>query len=198
MERAGRFFTDFEADYDEALVVVKVKRDYARTRTRPKSLWQQVVSVLPWVHDEPENGSRTAESKPEPAAPRSAPTAPPASDYVKARPVYRLIVDFDAGAWPASGVLSELGYHVGKNGLGPDLRRRILRNAMTVELVATSAESKSYLRQWGPPNSGQRGAKIERCLAGFAAGARRKSADMAEAIADWDSDLAWFRVHCGR
>ena len=158
-----------------------------------------MVSLLPWVHDEPEKSSRPSESEPESAAaPRNAPTAPPESDDVNTRPVHRLVVDFGTGAWPASGVLSELGYRVGKNGLGQDLRRHILRNAMTVELVATSADSESYLRQWGPSNSRRRAAKIERCLAGFAAGARRKTADMSEAIADWESDLAWFRVQCGR
>jgi hypothetical protein len=83
---------------------------------------------------------------------------------------------------------------VGKSGLGPDLRRQILRNAMMIELVANSAESEQYLGEWGSPNSRQRAAKIERCLAGFAAGARRRNADISEAIADWEDDLAWFRA----
>jgi hypothetical protein len=106
-------------------------------------------------------------------------------------PVYRLVVRFDAGVWPSSGVLSEMGYHVGKNGLAPADRRQVLRNVLEAELVATSPETEDYVREWGAPRSATRLGKMARCLAGFAAGARRRNADMSGAIADWESDLEW-------
>lgn len=188
VERGRRFFIGLDADDTPALVHVDVSNGHPRQEDRssatPKSFWQQLVSFLPWVHDKPEKVM---------SPPSSERTDDPAvDDDINARPVHQLVVDFDTGAWPASGVLKELGYKVGKNGLGPLVRRQILHNALTVELIATSADAESYLRQWGAPSTRQRAAKIERCLAGFAENARRRDADMAEAIADWESDLAWF------
>lgn len=150
-----------------------------------KSFWQRVVSLLPWVHDDP-TSDIVAET-------------PPARSVfddlndVRRRPVHELHVSFETGTWPASGVLSELGYKVGRSGLGPAERHRILRTALTVTLVATSREANDYIQDWGRPNSRQRAAKIERCLVKFADNARRRSADMSEAIADWEDDLVWFR-----
>jgi hypothetical protein len=63
--------------------------------------------------------------------------------------VYRLVVNFDAGEWPSSGVLSEMGYRVGKNGLAPTTRRQILQKVLATELVATSSETETYIREWG-------------------------------------------------
>jgi hypothetical protein len=114
-------------------------------------------------------------------------------------PVHRLVVSFDASQWPSSGVLSEMDYHVGKNGLAPADRRRILQKVLEAELVATSPETEDYVREWGAPRSVERRRKIARCIAGFAAGARRKTAaDMSAAIADWESDLDWFTTTFGR
>ncbi|MEX3654815.1 hypothetical protein ABFW14_12100 [Mycolicibacterium fortuitum] len=199
VERGGRFFTDLEADMDQALVVADIDPQRSREpkQARPKSFWQQVVGFLPWVHDEPDKDARPAGSEAD-----GAPEQPAdfwsrlEEDDLNARPVHQLVVDFDTGAWPASGVLGELGYKVGKNGLGPTVRRNILRDALMVDLVATTAGAESYLREWGAPNSRQRALKIERCLAGFAELNRYKSADYSEAIADWESDLAWFTQEC--
>ncbi len=188
VERGRRFFIGLDADDAQAVVHVDVRNGHPRREDRPsatpKSFWQQLVSFLPWTNDEPEAVS--------PPAGAETTDGPDADAEINSRPVHQLVVDFDAGSWPASGVLKELGYKVGKNGLGPLARRQILHSAFTVELVATSADTESYLREWGAPNTRQRAAKIERCLAGFAENARRRDADMAEAIADWESDLAWF------
>ncbi|UBV13917.1 hypothetical protein [Mycolicibacterium fortuitum] len=199
VERGGRFFTDLDTDIEQALVVADIDRQRPRERNqaRPKSFWQQVVGFLPWVHDDSDKDACPAESEGD-----GAPEQPAdfwsrlEEDDLNARPVHELVVDFDTGAWPASGVLGKLGYKVGKNGLGPTVRRNILRDALMVDLVATTAEAESYLREWGAPNSRQRALKIERCLAGFAELNRHKSADYSEAIADWESDLAWFTQEC--
>ena len=105
----------------------------------------------------------------------------------------KLIVQFDAGPWPASGVLSEMGYRVGNTkGLSLPDRRHVLRNVVDVELVASSPETGSYIREWGRPGSAERVGKMTRCLYAFIRSAeRRKMADMSGAIADWEADLAW-------
>lgn len=147
-----------------------------------KSFWQRVASILPWVHDEP-------------LAPIGSGTPPPRAGYddLHRRPIHELHVSFETGSWPSSGVLRELGYKVGRSGLGPVERHRILRASLDVKLVATSREAIDYTQEWGRPNSAQRADKIERCLKAFAENARRRSADMSEAIADWEDDLEWFR-----
>ncbi len=117
------------------------------------------------------------------------PASPPP---MSTAPHYRLIVNFDAGEWPASGVLSQMGYHVGQSGLAPGPRRAILEQVVGVELVAVSQETLAYIQEWGAPSSRQRLQKMANCLTGFARGARRKSnANMSEAIGDWESDLEW-------
>jgi hypothetical protein len=157
-------------------------------------LWQHVVSFFRKRRDTFRK-RRVDTENPDPdcvAATRQDTTAPQGR-------VYRLVVSFDAGQWPSSGVLSEMDYHVGKNGLAPTARRQILQKVLEAELVATSPETEDYVREWGAPRSVERRRKIARCIAGFAAGARRKTAaDMSAAIADWESDLEWFTTTFGR
>jgi hypothetical protein len=111
-------------------------------------------------------------------------------------PQYRLIVNFDTGEWPAAGVLSQMGYHVGQSGLLPAPRRAILQQVFEVELVAATPESEAYIEEWGSPRSWQRFIKMRNCLAGFSHGARRRSGDYSEAIGDWESDLEWLTSNC--
>lgn len=199
VERSGQFFTDLD-NGAQALVVVDIGRQSSRQapRPRPKSFWQQVVAFLPWVHDEPEKGSGAAEPESNSASEQRTDvwSRRESDDDINARPVHQLVINIDTGSWPASGVLREMGYKVGKSGLGPSARRDILRAALTVELVATTTEAESYLREWGDPNSRRRASKIKRCLAGFAELHRNNRADYSEAIADWESDLAWFTREC--
>jgi len=107
-----------------------------------------------------------------------------------------LTVRFDTGRWPASGVLSVMGYRVGNNGLPDDERRLILREVFEVELVSGSPDSDDYVREWGEPRSPQRLGKMNRALWGFIKLAqRRTSADMSGALADWGDDLDWVSMH---
>lgn len=105
-----------------------------------------------------------------------------------------MVVDFEGRSWPSSGVLKQMGYRVGRSGHGPARRRSILEKVYSVKLVATSTHTVDYIREWGEPNTRARAKKIERCLAGFISGAKRKDADMSEAIGDWEDDLAWLRI----
>lgn len=167
----------------------------APSRDRPKaasrkSFWQQLVSILPWVHDdEPVRQTRPA------------PAPDPESDLedegINTRPIFRLVVDFDTGSWQPTGVLSEMGYKVGKQGLGTMARREILRQVLRVELVAGSADAHDYVREWGPPASGQRLTKMCNSIAAFSRNAQRRNADYSEAIADWEEDLDWLAATYG-
>lgn len=95
-----------------------------------------------------------------------------------------LLVNFDTGAWPVSGVLGEMGYRVGRNGLTPGARHEILDEVLAVELVAASHAADTYVAEWGPPSSRRRLQKMVNSIASFARNARRRSADYSEAIAD--------------
>jgi hypothetical protein len=155
--------------------------------------WKRLVDAVAdwWNDDQPgrsDDGLRHFDHEPVETASSMCTNAPPTRDRI-----YQLVVDFDNGAWPASGVLSEMGYRVGKNGRTASDRRRILSDVYEVELVAASADSEDYIREWGRPKSAARLAKMKRCLSGFAAGARRRSADMSGAILDWEGDLEWLR-----
>jgi hypothetical protein len=112
-------------------------------------------------------------------------------------PARRLVVTFKTPDLPNPGVLSQMGYHVGKNGLSATARRAILKEVLAVQLVAPSADSEGYIAEWGPPRSGQRLGKMRNALRGFVNYAQRRDADMSESIADWLSDLEWIDVTYG-
>ncbi|NDJ91787.1 hypothetical protein [Mycolicibacter kumamotonensis] len=106
-----------------------------------------------------------------------------------------VVVQFNAKGLASPGVLKQMGYQVGRNGDGPSRRRRILESVYEAKLTASSADERDYILQWGPPASRARARKMERALAGFLRNAKHKNADMSEAIADWEEDLAWLRQH---
>ncbi len=84
-----------------------------------------------------------------------------------------------------------MGYKVGKQGLSTTERREILRRVYSVELVAGSADAQGYVREWGPPASTARLAKMVNSIAAFSRNAKRRNTDYSEAIADWEEDLDW-------
>ncbi len=95
---------------------------------------------------------------------------------------------------PAQGVLKEMGYRVGKNGLSLTERREILRRTFQVQLVAPLSAPSDYIAEWGERCSYARFVKMENVLGGLAANAERKTkADMSEAIRNWNQDQAWLR-----
>jgi hypothetical protein len=69
--------------------------------------------------------------------------------------------------WPAEGMLSVLGYHVGNtNGQPKQLRQAILTQIYQGELPPVC--SASYMAQWGAPRSAQRLYKLLVTLIAFA------------------------------
>ncbi|WP_193211146.1 hypothetical protein [Luteolibacter marinus] len=90
-----------------------------------------------------------------------------------------------------SGVLSFLGYSVGKSGLLAGPRRAILRYVYLKRLPAVS--SAEYMAEWGRAETGNRLCKLANSIASFARNAKRRNAKLSKAISDWKSDLAWLK-----
>ncbi|WP_425004481.1 hypothetical protein [Mycolicibacterium sp. S3B2] len=151
------------------------------TASSGKPFWQRIASLLPWVHDdEPEQQSSSGPFL----------NGDSVNTHGSERS-YRLVISFDTGSWQPTGVLREMGYKVGKQGLSTTERREILRRVYSVELVAGSADAQGYVREWGPPASTARLAKMVNSIAAFSRNAKRRNTDYSEAIADWEEDLDW-------
>lgn len=106
----------------------------------------------------------------------------------------RMKVDFSSMASPDTGLLSYVGYHVGKSGLDEKSRRRILDEVMSAELCPASERDTHYIDQWGKPSSADRLRKMANCLATFASN-RKKTPEKnySVAIAEWESDLEYLK-----
>lgn len=93
--------------------------------------------------------------------------------------------------WIKEGVLSYMGYHVGRtNGLSSDMRQRILE--LVFEGVLPPVFEPDYLRQWGEPGSASRLKKMAETIAALSRNAKRKKASkMGSAIKSWDQDLVF-------
>jgi len=107
-------------------------------------------------------------------------------------PVETLYVEYEDGTpLPTQGILKDMGYRVGKNGLLLRDRREILWRTFRLQL---DSNSDWYVRQWGPRCSRARLQKMDRVLGGLAANAERiKKNDMSEAIRNWREDQQWLR-----
>ena len=100
--------------------------------------------------------------------------------------------DFDySNEWPDKGLLSYVGYHVGKSGKSPIERRKILSNVFLSELP--NVQNPQYMKEWGQIKSSQRLRKIANSLASFIRNAKRKNEIPDEAINDWENDLDWLK-----
>lgn len=90
--------------------------------------------------------------------------------------------------WYTQGLLSFMGYHVGLKGVRDENRRDILDYVYSGKLPRVNSED--YMVEWGEPTTCQRLRKIAESLAAFARNAKRnKTADMQNAIIDWEADL---------
>lgn len=105
----------------------------------------------------------------------------------------QVAVRFTPNGIPVRGVLALAGYTVGKDGLVADARRRILEDVLsrTELVVGGGCDANGLLGAWGQPGTDQRLARVKRSIICDLNLARRRTADMREAIADWESDLAW-------
>lgn len=114
---------------------------------------------------------------------------------VHGEPIETLHVTYEEGTpLPAQGILKDMGYRVGKNGLSLTQRRQILHRTFQVQLVAPLTMPTDYIAEWGDRCSYARFTKMDKVLGGLAAKAERKTKnDMSEAIRNWREDQAWLR-----
>lgn len=91
------------------------------------------------------------------------------------------------------GVLSYMGYHVGKAAtLTSERRHRILDYVLLGALPQVN--DPQYMRTWGRPKTAARLRKLANAVATFARNARRKrKKNMGQAIAEWEADLAYLK-----
>lgn len=100
---------------------------------------------------------------------------------------------FEIGKAPTEGMLGYLEYRVGRtNGLPEGARRAILDRVVTGTLPIYW--SLDYYEQWSEPGSAARLQKLAETIAAFARNAkRRRRSTLADAIAEWESDLAYLK-----
>jgi len=88
------------------------------------------------------------------------------------------------------GLLSFVGYRVGRNGVEKQLRQRILDCVFHNDLP--QVDSVEYMRQWDEPKSAARLQKMAESLAAFTRNAKRKAlCDYRDAVVDWETDLTY-------
>jgi hypothetical protein len=96
--------------------------------------------------------------------------------------------------WPEEGILSFVGYRVGKtNPTRPkELRKLILEGIFLGEIPPIIP--RNLLIDWGEPGTKKRLLKIANVLAALTRNAKRKrQADMSIAISHWEDDLEYLR-----
>ena len=89
------------------------------------------------------------------------------------------------------GLLSDMGYRVGNNGVAKSRRWEILDDVYLKELRLHL--DKSYLAEWGRPKSSQRLKKLAETIAALTRNAKRKNSNYAAAIHEWEKDLAYLK-----
>jgi hypothetical protein len=91
------------------------------------------------------------------------------------------------------GVLSYMGYRVGKSSaLDRNRRRRILDYVFCGLLPQVN--DRQYMRTWGKPKTATRLRKLANAISAFARNARRKrKKSFALAIAEWEEDLCYLK-----
>ncbi len=88
------------------------------------------------------------------------------------------------------GLLSYVGYRVGRNGAPQDTRLQILDCVFHNELP--NVDSAEYMEGWGSPNTTARLQKIAESIAAFTRNAKRnRGHDYSEAITNWEGDLGY-------
>ena len=104
-------------------------------------------------------------------------------------------VEIDDSNWPQVGVLSKMGYKVGKDGIyDQNMRHQVLNMIYLKEQGALPrVMSKSYLDEWGLAGSCKRLEKMANSIATFCRNAKRKDNDMTVAIKHWEEDLKWLK-----
>ncbi len=96
--------------------------------------------------------------------------------------------------WPKIGLLSYMGYRVGRNGKREGTRRAILSEVFEKE-VLPKVDSPEYIEEWGPARSSQRLMKMAESIASFARNRKRNDPlQFSKAIDEWEADLEWLKL----
>ena len=92
--------------------------------------------------------------------------------------------------WYEEGLLSFVGYRVGRAGESRQIRQDILDCVFHNELPRVS--SREYMSEWHEPKTPERLKKMAETLAAFARNFKRRSGgDYTQAIEDWEMDLQY-------
>ena len=95
----------------------------------------------------------------------------------------------DARGWLAEGLLAFMDYRVGRTNGTPALVRRALLSQIFMGNLPPVFPP-DYLHSWGTPASSARLQELAETIAAFTRNAKRnQSADMSDAIHDWEDDL---------
>jgi hypothetical protein len=95
--------------------------------------------------------------------------------------------------WPQFGVLSSIGYKVGNDGIGDQLRKDILTYAYFSDILPMVMNIK-YMHEWGKNSSAKRLMKIANVIASVCRNMKKKKDDGSQAIRHWEKDLEWLRI----
>jgi len=94
--------------------------------------------------------------------------------------------------WPQIGMLSKVGYRVGKSGKKPSTRRALLDHLYSQTLPKVN--SPQYVAEWGSPRSAKRLQKLANVIATQTRNTKRQNnPSYQKAIRDWESDLGYLK-----
>jgi hypothetical protein len=92
----------------------------------------------------------------------------------------------------SQGLLGFMGYRVGASGIGAARRQELLHSVYVGRLP--SLNSKSYMAEWGLPQTKERLRKIAESIAAFVRNAkRRQRRELSRAISQWEADLEFLK-----
>lgn len=106
-------------------------------------------------------------------------------------PLGRRGAEINAEDWPPEGMLSWLGYRVGKTNPTPRAQREVILDYV-FESELPPLNSHEYFAQWGEPATPKRLSKIAETIAAFVRLAKgRIDPRLGRAISDWEEDLKY-------
>ncbi|RRR42533.1 hypothetical protein EHH44_17020 [Mycolicibacter terrae] len=144
-------------------------------------------ALVRYVTDELEKRGHILKPAPLPVVPKRNRVEPRISRPARVNPV--VIRQFSTDSWSADSALKRMGYKVGKGGLHPEMRRRILDQAYRSEDIDG----------WGRPSSRQRLDAMRQLISRSVQLARaRRKGDFGQAISDWEADLDWLESNYRR
>jgi hypothetical protein len=113
------------------------------------------------------------------------------SDYDRIK-IGHLFDTSDSLARRGESPIHALGYHVGKNGLDEQVRRKILNDAFVGDL--TNVGPPEFMARWGFPRTQTRLSSIIAQIRSNFYQIRQQEADYSKAEAEWNADLDWLKT----